>query len=399
VLASASPIAGVDAPTGTVVEVRDITDEKRAESERADLLAREREARREAEARAEAAQALHFVADGVFLLDRDGCVRLWNPAAEAITGLPAAAVEGRPAEDAIPGWAELAPRVPVVGAGATTPVRPETVPLEVGGREVWLSISGVGFGKGTVFAFRDMTDERRVEKLKSDFVSTVSHELRTPLAAIYGAALTLRRPDLGADDARQDALLDVVASESQRLARIVNDILWTSRIESGGLEVTIELCDGAALAERVVAAALLHVPANVTLELVLTDDLPLVAADPDKVRQVLANLVENGIKYSPDGGRVELRVEAVDTRVRFVVRDEGLGVPAAEQERIFEKFYRLDPDLTRGVGGTGLGLYICRELVVRMGGRIWVESDGGRGSTFVVDLPGDHDVAAHVLSR
>jgi PAS domain S-box-containing protein len=397
VLASASPIVSDGEPVGTVIEVREITEEKRAERERADLLTRERAARREAEARAQAAQALHFVGDGVFLVDSAGVVRLWNPAAETITGLRADAVEGRGVEQAIPGWAQLARRVPVTGADADTPARPQTLPLELGGQEVWLSISGVDFGGGTVFAFRDMTDERRVEKLKSDFVSTVSHELRTPLAAIYGAALTLRRPDLGGDPERQESLLEVVAGESQRLARIVNDILWTSRIESGGLEVRIEPCDGGALAESVVQAALLHVPADVRLELVLADDLPPVAADPDKVRQVLANLLENGIKYSPDGGVVELRVEPSETRVRFAVRDEGLGVPAVEQERIFEKFYRLDPDLTRGVGGTGLGLYICRELVERMGGRIWVESDGERGSTFVVELPGEHDVAAHLL--
>ena len=398
VLASASPIISDGEPVGTVVEVRDITEEKRAERERAELLAREQDARREAEARAQASTALEFVGDGVFLLDRDGVVRLWNPAAEAMTGLPAAAVEGRLAEHAIPGWSQLAPRVPTVGADAPAAARPETLPLELGGRELWLSISAVGFGEGTVYAFRDVTEERGVEKLKSDFVSTVSHELRTPLAAIYGAALTLRRPDFNADAEQQSALLDVIASESQRLARIVNDILWTSRIESGGLQVTIEVCDGAVLAEDVITSALLHVPETIQLELVLGDDLPPVAADPDKVRQVLANMVENAIKYSPDGGRVELRVESRETSVRFAVRDEGLGIPPAEQARIFEKFYRLDPDLTRGVGGTGLGLYICRQLVERMRGRIWVESDGRDGSTFVVELPAAEDVSAHAAN-
>jgi signal transduction histidine kinase len=102
---------------------------------------------------------------------------------------------------------------------------------------------------------------------------------------------------------------------------------------------------------------------------------------------VLANLVENAIKYSPDGGLVEVSVEALDDRVRFAVRDEGLGIPPSEHERIFTKFYRLDPDLTRGVGGTGLGLYICRELVRRMEGRIWVAARSTGGSTFFVDLP------------
>ena len=112
-----------------------------------------------------------------------------------------------------------------------------------------------------------------------------------------------------------------------------------------------------------------------------------VAADPDGLRQVLVNLVENAVKYSPDGGRVELELAPGDARVRFAVRDRGLGIPAAEQQRIFEKFYRLDPNLSRGVGGTGLGLYICREIVRRMGGRIRVESDPGRGSTFSFELP------------
>jgi signal transduction histidine kinase len=119
--------------------------------------------------------------------------------------------------------------------------------------------------------------------------------------------------------------------------------------------------------------------------------VPQVAADRDKVRQVLVNLVENAIKYSPGGGRIEVGIEPAaeadaDT-VTFFVRDEGLGIPPDEQARIFEKFYRLDPNMTRGVGGTGLGLYICNELVNRMGGHIWVDSSEGKGSTFLLSLP------------
>jgi two-component system phosphate regulon sensor histidine kinase PhoR len=102
---------------------------------------------------------------------------------------------------------------------------------------------------------------------------------------------------------------------------------------------------------------------------------------------VLSNLLENAVKYSPGGGEVELRLEPVGGSMRFSVRDEGIGIPRGEQERIFEKFYRLDPDLTRGVGGTGLGLYICREVIRRMGGRIWVQSGEGSGSTFLFELP------------
>jgi PAS domain S-box-containing protein len=342
---------------------------------------------RQVEDRARAAQALQFVGDGVFLVDRAGVVRLWNPAAAAITGLDAAAVVGRSANEAIPGWNACAPRVPVADPRASGVARPETLPLEIGGRELWLSISGVGFGEGTVFAFRDVTEERGVEKMKSDFVSTVSHELRTPLAAIYGAAVTLRRVDMPLVGDQRDELLDVIASEAERLAKIVNDILWTSRIESGGLQVTIERCDPLVLASDIVQAQRFHLPENVSLELHSGDDVSELAADPDKVRQVLANLLENAVKYSPDGGHVEMRVEQAGDRVRFVVLDEGLGIPTSEHERVFEKFYRLDPNLTRGVGGTGLGLYICRELVRRMAGRIWVEGRGGRGSILVVELP------------
>jgi len=179
----------------------------------------------------------------------------------------------------------------------------------------------------------------------------------------------------------------VIAGESDRLARIVNDILWASRLESGAMHTTIQVCDGVDLARTIVDAARSYVPPNISLHFDAPEDAPPLAADPDKVRQVLGNLVENAIKYSPDGGNVAVTVATAGERLRFTVRDEGLAVPPAEQKRIFEKFYRLDPQLTRGVGGTGLGLYICRELVERMSGRIWVQSDGLRGAEFVVELP------------
>jgi PAS domain S-box-containing protein len=340
----------------------------------------------EAEARGEAARALAYVADGVLLVDSGGVVRHWNPAAEAITGVAARDVLGRQATDALPGWSGIAARVPVA-EGPASPARPETLPLELRGGERWLSISAVAFAEGTVYAFRDLTEERALERLRSDFVSTVSHELRTPLAAIYGAALTLRRPDVVLPEVQREGLLDVIAGESDRLARTVNDILWASRLDSGTMQVAIERCDPRELGETVLQAFRAHVPTAVELALVAPADGPAVAADPDKVRQVLANLVDNAVKYSPDGGRVEIAVSSAGNHVRFAVRDQGLGIPGPEQRRIFDKFYRLDPDLTRGVGGTGLGLYICRELVRRMDGRIWVESREGEGSTFSFELP------------
>jgi PAS domain S-box-containing protein len=339
----------------------------------------------EVEARAHAAQGLEFVDDGVFLVDSDGIIRLWNAAAAKTFDVRATKAIGRAAGEVIKDWDALRGRIrtesaPTAGAG-----RAEDLPVEVHGQERWLSISAVRFPGGTVYAFRDLTDERRVDQLKTDFVSTVSHELRTPLAAIYGAALTLQRDDVRLEESQRTGLLDVISSEADRLARIVNDILWSSRLDSGQMGVTIESCDGAKLARQVVAALRSQTPAHVELE--VPDALPPVAADPDKLRSVLTNLIDNAIKYSPEGGRVRVVLSLSSTRIRFRIEDEGLGIPPSEQSRVFEKFFRLDPNLTRGVGGTGLGLYICRELVLRMHGRIWVTSDGRRGSTFTVELP------------
>jgi PAS domain S-box-containing protein len=350
-------------------------------SRRASLALENADLYREAQERAHAAEALEFVDDGVFLVDEGGTVRLWNPAAAIALGVKAAKAVGRPVHELIRDWDSLQGRI------EPSTRRAQTVPVEVHGEERWLSISAVRFPRGTVYAFRDLTDERRVEQLKSDFVATVSHELRTPLSAIYGAALTLQRNDVRLEESQREGLLDVVAGEADRLARIVNDILWASRLDSGQMGVAIESCDAPKLVRQVVEALRSHAPAHVQLTIEAGAGLPPVAADPDKLRQVLTNLADNAVKYSPDGGRVVIAVSEAGNRIRFRIEDEGLGIPPAEQSRIFEKFYRLDPNLTRGVGGTGLGLYICRELVHRMHGRIWVSSDGRKGSNFYVELP------------
>jgi len=340
----------------------------------------------EVEERAEAARVLTYVADGVFLLDRAGVIQLWNPAAEAMTGLAASAVLHRPATDVLPDWQEIAERIPI--ESSADPGQEETVPFETPTGERWFSIAGVNFFGGTVYAFRDVTEARRLDELKAEFVTTASHELRTPLAAVYGAAQTLSRHDFALDEAGRARFISLITDESERLSRIVNEILLASQLDAGRLDLTSEPFDPAELVERVVEARRAHLPPTVTLGLALPDaPAPSVAADRDKARQVLVNFVENAIKYSPDGGRVEVGIDRAEDAVRFYVSDEGLGIPEVEQERIFDKFYRLDPEMTRGVGGTGLGLYICSELVRRMGGRIWVQSDHGEGSTFSFELP------------
>jgi signal transduction histidine kinase/putative methionine-R-sulfoxide reductase with GAF domain len=338
--------------------------------------------------RAQAARVLASVGDGVFLVDSAGYVRTWNRAAALATGLPASEVVDRLATEGIPGWGAIVSRVQVASAGSSAP-RAESVPLGVGRRELWISIHGVAVPDGVVYAFRDLTEERALEQMRTEFVSTVSHELRTPLAAIYGAAMTLRRSDVSLAEDQRARLLDVVSGEADRLARTVNDILWASRLDADSLSVSMQSFDIVALVHEVVAAQETHLAETHRLVVDAAPDVPHITGDPDKIGRVLINLVDNAVKYSPDGGTVTVAVQPAASHVRVSVADEGLGIPFAEQRRIFEKFYRLDPDMNRGVGGTGLGLYICRELVRRMEGRIWVDSDGaGRGSVFHVELPG-----------
>jgi len=238
-----------------------------------------------------------------------------------------------------------------------------------------------------VYAMRDVTEEHALEQARSEFVATASHELRTPLAAVYGAVKTLRRDDLELDSATENTFLEMIESETERLSAIVNQILLAGQLESGRVSLVETECDLGELVEGVVSAARVTAPDSVDFELEANGDGLELHCDEDKLRQVLVNLVENAVKYSPDGGKVTVLFGAQNGRARIEVRDRGLGIPETDYARVFEKFTRLDPGLSRGVGGTGLGLYIARELVERMGGEIAVDSALGSGSTFVVELP------------
>jgi signal transduction histidine kinase len=226
---------------------------------------------------------------------------------------------------------------------------------------------------------------RELDRLKDEFITITSHELRTPLASVYGAAMTLQRRELG--DEQRESMLGVIYRESGRLARLVDQVLWASRLESRRVTPETGSFDPVELVDDVVAAEHAHLPTTVSLTIAMDDAAPRVAADGEKVKQVLVNLIDNAVKYSTDSSAIEVSLRTVDDRVRFSVRDDGLGIPLVEQQRIFDKFHRLDPDMTRGVGGTGLGLYICKQLVDQMNGRIWVASREGEGSTFAFELP------------
>ncbi len=343
----------------------------------APLIVRGRIAHRE---RSEALQVLSNVRDGVFLTDGAGIVRFWNRAAERITGLPRERVWGRPLA-ALPGLAPLWERIPVGEEGS---VRPQTLPVQLGGDEIWLSLAGVEVPEGIVYTFADVTEEQRFEQLKNNFLATVSHELRTPLTGLYGAAITLRERGDSMPASVRAHLFDTVSDQAEQLVRIVEDVLVASGLESDRLLLVHERFDAAALARAVVEEAReRHSTTRVQLE---EAEVAHCVADPTRTRQVLENLIDNAVKYARRGP-VRVAVERGERSVVFSVSDDGPGIAEDERERIFEKFYRSDVQMASGVGGTGLGLYICRELVNRMGGRLWLDSTPGAGSLFLFELP------------
>jgi CheY-like chemotaxis protein/two-component sensor histidine kinase len=241
---------------------------------------------------------------------------------------------------------------------------------------------------GMVLTLHDITAEREIAQMKNEFVSTVSHELRTPLTSIKGYVDLILDGDAGEVDEIQREFLGIVKENTDRLVQLINDMLDISRIESGRIHLNIQPLDvsesliGTADTFRAVLDQKGH-----RLELDVEPDLPLVAGDRDRIGQVLINLTSNAIKYSPEGGVVTLGARAEGREVIVSVRDEGLGIAEENLPRMFEQFYRVDSAMTREIGGTGLGLSICKSIVELLGGRIWVETELGKGSTFSFSLP------------
>jgi two-component system, OmpR family, phosphate regulon sensor histidine kinase PhoR len=265
--------------------------------------------------------------------------------------------------------------------------------VHVGTRDLWLSFVAVSIPDGIVYAFRDLTSERTLEEEKSDFIATISHELRTPMAAVYGAAQTLLMRDSELTPEQKREMLEMVASQSARLGQITEAVLLATQLDRGTLDVESEAVDVGELTRSTVEAMRSQLPESAEVDLEIAPQVGTASGAPDRIQQVLVNLLDNAVKYGGDG-TVSVRVEPANGVVRILVADTGPGIPFGEQQRIFEKFYRSGPELTRATGGTGLGLYISRELVQRMGGRLEVRSQPGAGATFVVELP-RADVDAH----
>jgi signal transduction histidine kinase len=243
---------------------------------------------------------------------------------------------------------------------------------------------------GRVDVIRDVSKEPEIDEVKSALISTVSHELRTPLTLVHGFAELLVLRDMPVE--RRRAAAEEILEASRRLARLIDDLLSVSRMESGRLVLDPRPLDLGGLVERTLspfrAMAARH---NIRAE--IPGGLPVIWGDPDKLEQILTNLVGNAIKYSPSGGDVVVSVSVDDDEVRVSVRDQGIGMSPRDMGQLFEKFYRVDRDEVRRAGGTGLGLYITRRLVEMHGGRIWAESWTGAGSVFSFTLPGRSELA------
>jgi PAS domain S-box-containing protein len=233
---------------------------------------------------------------------------------------------------------------------------------------------------------RDISRLREVENLRNTFLSMLGHELQTPLSIIKGYASTLARDDAGWDEEASRQGLRVIEEESDRLNKVVNRLLLASRISAGALSIDKEPVQLSFLAAKVVRRVQ-RVSKGHSFELDFVPDFPSVMAAPDLIEEALANLVENAVKYSPDGGAVRVSGTILDGEVRIAVADEGVGIPLSEFERVFERFHRVDTELSKKVQGVGLGLHICKSIVEAHGGRIEVSSELGRGSRFTVTLP------------
>jgi len=337
-----------------------------------------------AAAREQAARVLEAVGDGVMMVDPEGVLRFWNRAAELVTGRSRADVVGRQADEVLADWQAIAAEIGI--SEEPELARPVTLPVEVDGGELWLSFVAVRSPNGVVYTFRDLTGDRGLEAAKSDFIATLSHELRTPMTAVLGAAKTLLRDDIALSPERRHQLLEMIGAQGTRLTQITEEVLLANRLDRGDLRIDSERVDLSQLVSDAVETMSHDAPESISLS-AATNGSAEAIGDRDRIEQVLVNLIDNAVKYSPDGGEVVVSTVPAASSVRVEVADQGMGIAPAEQEAVFEKFYRGDPQHRAVPGGTGLGLYICRELVQRMGGTIGVRSRAGEGSTFWFDLP------------
>lgn len=339
---------------------------------------------------------VNTVIDGIITIDERGIIRSVNPAAEAIFGYAAREMVGREVgmlapETASPerraflmAWRDRPARLRVERDQELVGRRRDgtTFPLEVGVSEVFM-----GEQRHFIGICRDISERKRIERMKDEFVSTVSHELRTPLTSIRGSLSLIKGGAAGVLGDKAQRLLGIAHSNCERLVNLVNDILDIQRIESGRLEFNMGAVDlGDVVASAVDQMAGYAAQFSVRLQYERPEPMP-VLGDIDRLVQVATNLIANAAKFSPPDEPVEVSVTRHGDFVRLAVRDRGPGVPDAFRDRIFHKFSQADSTDTRAKGGTGLGLSIVKAIVERHGGQVGFDSAPGQGATFHVDLP------------
>lgn len=233
---------------------------------------------------------------------------------------------------------------------------------------------------------RDVTRERQQEEQRSTFISVISHELQTPIAIIKGYASTLARTDGRLNQRALQARLSAIEEEADRLNKLVMNLLYASRIQAHGLQMDITALDMGPLIDKVVRRLKARCP-DVEVSVDVPEGLPAVMADRDRIEEVLQNLLDNAVKYSPQKRAITIHCSAMGEEVVTSVSDTGMGISLREQEQIFDRFHRVGDPLAQATPGAGLGLYICRAIVEAHGGHIWVESTLRQGSTFSFSLP------------
>lgn len=344
---------------------------------------------------------LEAVADGVLVTDARRQITLFNASAENILGLRRSDVVGHSLDHFIGLFGKAGQSwVQTIRTWSEDPLAyqpgdifAEQIELD-DRRVVSVRLSPVRLRSdflGTVSIFRDITHEVEVDRLKSEFVATVSHELRTPMTSIKGYVDVMLMGASGQLNEQQKNFLEIVKSNTERLAILVNDLLDVSRIEAGKVTLSLQPLDMAMIADDIIASIKQRMkdenrPMEITKD--IPGDLPRVSGDPSRVRQILDNLVENAYQYTPENGQILIRMRKTDMMVQVDVKDSGIGISPEEGERIFERFYRGEDPLVLATSGTGLGLSIVQTLVDMHQGRIWYESLGipGQGSTFSFTL-------------
>lgn len=337
---------------------------------------------------------LAALSEGLIVFGPDRRILLSNPAAEQMTGFASRELVGRPCAEALRPGTEGGPGVCDIAfpAGEPGPARTgvESSIITADGRSLPVGVSAAplrdeaGRSAGCVVVLRDLTQEKGIERLKSDMVSIVSHELRTPLGPLIGFAELLQDPELAPE--KRARYLRVIIEQGRRLAGLVENFLTLSQLEAGKFELHVEDTDLHRLADDVVAVEASHNPLH-RLTNAIPPDLGRVRADPDRVRRVIHNLVSNAIKYSPKGGPVAVNARDLGTEVEVSVADQGMGIRREDLPRLFLRFQRMHRDDLPDVTGSGLGLSICKSIIAEHGGTIRVESRYGKGSTFSFSLP------------